>query len=416
MIISLQNVIGKGYKEFWETRKRYRIIKGGRGSKKSTTASLWYIYNMMKYKSSNTLVIRKIYKDHKDSTFAQLKWAINRLGVNKFWRAKTSPLEIIYVPTGQKILFRGLDDPLSITSITVETGYLCWVWFEEFYQINKEDDFDKVDMSVRGEVPAPLFKQITGTLNPWNEKHWIKKRFFDTDDEDVFALTTNYMCNEFLGHDDLDLFEKMKLKNPRRYRVEGLGEWGTAEGLIYDNWEEREFDINDIIKINKSIINVNGLDFGYSADPTAFISSLIDLESKTIFIYDEHYEKGMLNPDIAAMIKYKGKAKSEIIADSAEPKSIEEIRRLGITRIKPARKGRDSVINGIQFLQQFKIIVHPRCVNTILELNNYAWNNKDGKMLNQPIDEYNHLMDALRYSVEKYSTGVKKLKVLPSIY
>lgn len=410
--IVLQDIIGKGYKEFWTDRHRYRMLKGGRGSKKSTTESLWIIWNMMKYKDSNTLVVRKVFKDHKDSTYAQLNWAINRLQVSHLWYSKLSPLEIIYIPTGQKILFRGLDDPMSITSITVEHGYLCWIWFEEFYQINSEHDFNMVDMTIRGNLPEPLFKQITGTFNPWNEKHWIKERFFDKPDENTFATTTTYECNEFLGEDDIRLFEEMKIRSPRRYNVEGLGNWGVAEGLVYDNWVEEAFDVNEIIKSRPWVKSAFGLDFGYTADPTAFSCNLIDLENKILWTFDEHYQKGMLNNQIAAMIEYKGYNKEEIIADCAEPKSIEEIRRLGISRIKPARKGKDSVINGIQFIQQFKHIIHPKCTNTILEKNNYAWDVRNGKQLNVPLDEYNHLMDAERYAVEKYISKTGSIEFL----
>lgn len=413
--IVLQDIIGKGYKDFWENKQRYRMLKGGRGSKKSTTQSLYVILNMMKYKDSNTLVVRKVFKDHKDSTYAQLNWAINRLEVSHLWYAKLSPLEIIYIPTGQKILFRGLDDPMSITSITVEHGYLCWVWFEEFYQINNENDFNMVDMSIRGNLPEPLFKQITGTFNPWNERHWIKERFFDNPDNDTFVNTTTYECNEFLGPDDIRLFEEMKLRNPRRYNVEGLGNWGVAEGLVYNNWVEESFSVSDILQQRPWVKSAFGLDFGYTADPTAFSCNLIDLKNKIMWTFDEHYERGMLNDKIASMIIYKGYGKEEITADCAEPKSIEEIKRLGISRIKAARKGKDSIVNGIQFIQQFKHIIHPKCTNTILEKNNYAWDTKNGKQLNVPVDEYNHLNDAERYAVEKFA-ATKELKAVPSLY
>ena len=400
MKIDLNSIVGKGYSKFWRFEGRYRMIKGGRGSKKSTTTALNFIYRLMKYPDANLLVVRKTFNSHKDSTYAQLKWAINKLGVSKYWDCKLSPLEIRYLPTGQKILFRGLDDPMSITSITVENGYLCWVWIEEFFQVTNEDDFNKLDMSIRGEVPYPLFKQITGTFNPWNDKHWLKKRFFDNPDSNTLALTTSYKCNEFLGKDDIQLFEDMKRRNPRRYKIEGEGEWGISEGLVYDNWEERVFDYIEIAK-REGIKACFGLDFGYVADPTAFICCLVDNKNKEIYIFDEHYQKGMLNNNISEMIKYKGFAKETITADSAEPKSIEELRRLGIYNIRDAVKGPDSVINGIQFIQQFKIWVHPKCANTILELNNYAWDNgKDGKMINKPIDDYNHILDALRYALE----------------
>jgi phage terminase large subunit len=402
--INLPQIVGKGYATYWNYKGRYRVVKGGRGSKKSTTTALWIIYNMMKYPLANTLIIRRVFNTHKDSTYTQLKWASNVLKVSHLWKFSKSPLEATYIPTGQKILFRGLDDPMSITSITVEHGHLCWCWFEEAFQIMNEDDFNKVDMSIRGELPKGYFKQITLSFNPWSEKHWLKKRFFDTKDEDVLAITTNYTCNEFLGEDDKKLFEKMKLNNPRRYNIEGLGNWGIAEGLVYSNFEELDFNIEDIKK-RPNIKSAFGLDFGYTNDPTAFIASLIDLDNMEIFIFDEHYQKAMSNKDIANMIKYKGYSKERIVGDSSEPKSIDDIKRQGIYRLKGARKGKDSILNGIQYIQDFKIYVHPKCENTLIELSNYVWDTKEGNVINKPIDDYNHLMDALRYSLEDIRLG-----------
>ena len=404
MKINLPQIVGKGYATYWNYKGRYRVVKGGRGSKKSTTTALWIIYNMMKYPLANTLIIRRVFNTHKDSTYTQLKWASNILKVSHLWKFSKSPLEATYIPTGQKILFRGLDDPMSITSITVEHGHLCWCWFEEAFQIMNEDDFNKVDMSIRGELPKGYFKQITLSFNPWSEKHWLKKRFFDVKDEDVLAITTNYTCNEFLGEDDKKLFEKMKINNPRRYNIEGLGNWGIAEGLIYNNFEELDFDIEEIKK-RENIKSAFGLDFGYTNDPTAFIASLIDLDNMEIFIFDEHYQKAMSNKDIANMIKYKGYSKERIVGDSSEPKSIDDIKRQGIYRLKGARKGKDSILNGIQYIQDFKIYVHPKCENTLIELSNYVWDTKEGNVINKPIDDYNHLMDALRYSLEDIRLG-----------
>ena len=406
MKINLPDIVGKGYATYWNYKGRYRVVKGGRGSKKSTTTALWIIYNMMKYPLANTLVIRRVFNTHKDSTYTQLKWASNVLKVSHLWKFSKSPLEATYIPTGQKILFRGLDDPMSITSITVEHGHLCWCWFEEAFQVMNEDDFNKVDMSIRGELPKGYFKQITLSFNPWSEKHWLKKRFFDAEDEDVLAITTNYACNEFLGEDDKKLFEKMKINSPRRYNIEGLGNWGIAEGLIYNNFEELDFDIEEIKK-RKNIKSAFGLDFGYTNDPTAFICSLVDLDNMEIFIFDEHYQKAMSNKMIVDMIKYKGYAKERIIGDSSEPKSIDDIKKQGIYRIKGARKGKDSILNGIQYIQDFKIYVHPKCENTLIELSNYVWDTKDGNAINKPIDDYNHLMDALRYSLEDIRLGGK---------
>lgn len=398
--VNIAEIIGAGYKSFWQSQHRYLIVKGGRGSKKSTTAALKIIYTMMKQPLTNALVIRRVFNTLRDSCFQQLKWAVERLQVSHLWKFTLSPLEAVYLPTGQRILFRGLDDPMSITSITVDKGYINLVWFEEFYQVEKEDDFNKIDMSIRGEMEAGYYKQIIMTFNPWSEKHWIKRRFFDNPDSNTLALTTTYKCNEWLGPDDIALFESMKVNNPRRYRIEGEGEWGVSQGLIYTNVSEREFDILEVSK-RPGTTSIFGLDFGYTNDPTAFICGIVDEKAKELYIYDEHYEKAMTNSDIAKMIKYKGYAKEQIIADSAEPKSIEEIKRAGIPRIKAAAKGKDSILNGIQLIQDYKIIVHPKCENTLLELSNYIWDTKDGIMINKPIDDYNHLLDALRYGMER---------------
>ena len=421
---SLPKLIGKGYKQFWNHKGRYRVLKGGRGSKKSTTASFWFPYNMMKYWHSYglkpcTLVIRRYYNTHRDSTFAQLKWAINRLGVSHLWKATKSPLELTYIPSGQKIMFRGLDDPQSITSITVEDGELCWVWWEEAFQITMEDDFNKVDMSIRGEMPAPLFKQHTLTFNPWSEKIWLKKTFFDkvgTDglskDGDILALTKNYDCNEFLGDDDRRIFEKMKEENPRRYSIEGEGNWGIAEGLVFENWQELEFDVEYMKRQldredNPRYRQLHGLDFGYTNDPTAFIALLADEKEKKLFIYDEVSKTHMKNRDIHSTLKYKGFERARICADSEDPRTIDELKDLGLYRMFGAKKGKGSVKAGIQKLQDYKIYVHPSCVNTIVELSNYVWaTDKDtGKPSTDPIDEYNHLMDALRYATEELNSS-----------
>ena len=407
MKISLPKVIGKGYRKFWNFKGRYRVVKGSRASKKSKTTALWFIYNMMKYKGANTLVVRKTYRTLHDSCFTELKWAIHRLHVDEWWDIKESPLEMTYKPTGQKIYFRGLDDPLKVTSITVEFGELCWLWIEEAYEITSESDFDMLDESIRGAISSDypdLFKQITLTFNPWNEHHWMKKRFFDDPDADTLAITTNYMCNEWLDDADLRVFERMKEKNPRRYQVAGLGNWGVVDGLVYENWEERAFDVKDIVRPDTK--SAFGLDFGYTNDPTALWCGIVDEKNKEIYVFDEMYETGLTNTMIYNNIVDMGYSKEHITADSAEPKSIAELRDLGLSHIKGARKGKDSINNGIQYIQNYKIIVHPRCVNFLTEISNYTWDtDKFGKKLNQPIDDFNHLMDAMRYALEDIVKG-----------
>ena len=402
----LPDIVGRGYKTFWNFTGRYRVCKGSRASKKSKTTALNIIKRMMQYKGANTLVIRKTYRTLKDSCYTELKWAINRLGVDQWWSCKESPLEMTYLPTGQKIYFRGLDDPLKVTSITVETGCLCWGWIEEAYEIMNEADFDMLDESIRGEVPDGLFKQWTLTFNPWNEHHWIKKRFFDCDpDPDILAMTTNYMCNEWLDKADLKVFETMQKNNPRRYAVAGLGGWGIVDGLVYENWREEAFTLEQV----KNYKSAFGLDFGYTNDPSAFFVGFLDLEGKKLYVYDEFYEKALSNKKIADRIDRLGYRKEKITADSAEPKSIDELNTLGL-RVSGAKKGKDSILNGIQWIQDLEIIIHPRCVNFITEISNYTWDtDKFGNKLNKPIDDFNHLMDAMRYALESFIIGNKWL-------
>lgn len=398
--VKLPEVVGKGYATFWNFKGRYRVCKGSRASKKSKTTALWYIVNMMKYRKANLLVVRKSYRTLKDSCFTELQWAIHRLGVDEFWEYRLNPLEIRYKPTGQKIYFRGLDDPLKVTSITVDVGHLCWLWIEEAYEIGKEADFDMLDESIRGQVDGDLFKQITITFNPWNERHWLKRRFFDTEDPDILAITTNYMCNEWLDKADFAVFERMKQYNPRRYNVAGLGNWGVIDGVVYEKWKEEAFSLKDLPQDAQPAF---GLDFGYTNDPTALFCGYVSIEQKRLFVWDELYKKGLSNKAIYDEIQKLGYTKERITADCAEPKSIDELKGLGIRRIEGAKKGKDSVNNGIQWIQDLEIIIHPRCVNFLLEISLYSWKkDKFGKALNDPEDDNNHLMDAMRYGLEKY--------------
>lgn len=214
------------------------------------------------------------------------------------------------------------------------------------------------------------------------------------------------MCNEWLDKSDLRVFETMRINNPKRYKVAGLGEWGIVDGLVYDNWVEQSFDLNEVLKIS-GIQSAFGLDFGYTNDPSALFCGLIDNANKIIYVFDEMYQKSMSNEDIYNEILKQGYAKERIIADSAEPKSIDRLRVLGLYRIRGARKGRDSVNNGIDYIQGFKIVIHPKCVNFLIEISNYTWDvdKRTGQKINKPIDDFNHLMDAMRYALEGFIRG-----------
>ena len=204
-ILDFKQIIGHNYGDFVNTRKRYRVCKGSRGSKKSKTTALDMIRKLKKYPESNGLCVRRYGNTLRDSVYSDLKWAIHKLKMDDEFDCTVSPMQIVHKYTGQKILFRGLDDGLKITSISVDYGVLCWVWIEEAYEISNEDDFNKLDMSIRGEVPDGYFKQITLTFNPWSATSWLKARFFDEYDEDTFVKTTTWECNEWLDEADKKL-------------------------------------------------------------------------------------------------------------------------------------------------------------------------------------------------------------------
>lgn len=403
MKLSLQEVIGKGYVDFWNTKKRYRVLKGSRGSKKSKTTALNMIYRLFEYKEANCLCVRRYSNTLRDSVYSDLKWAIHKLNMDAFFDWTVSPMQITRKSTGQKILFRGLDDGLKITSISVDKGYLCFVWIEEAFEIG-EEDFNKLDMSIRGEVPDKYFKQITLTFNPWSATSWLKSRFFDKKDDDIFTKTTTWQCNEWLDESDRNIFLKMKSDNPRRYRIEGDGDWGIAEGIIYTNVKFESFDVEEI-RTKENIKASFGLDFGFT-DPNAFVCLFIDNKDMKIYVFDEWYKTGVTNKKIAQVIKDKGYGGQRIICDCAEPKSIVELQEEGI-KAEPSRKGKDSVNHGIQLIQNYEIIVHDRnCPEFKKEIQNYCWaKDKDGKPTGKPDHEFSHGMDAMRYGAGKVLVG-----------
>ena len=404
VIVDLPKMVGGGYGEFWRSKNFYRVVKGSRGSKKSKTTALNFITRLLKYPWANLLVVRRYSNTNKQSTYTDFKWACNQLKVAHLFKFNESLPEITIKKTGQKILFRGLDDELKITSITVDVGSLCWAWFEEAYQIETEDKFSTVVESIRGSLDVPdFFKQITVTFNPWNERHWLKRVFFDTDTQraDTLALTTTYKCNEWLDEIDRQRYEDLYSTNPRRARIVCDGEWGVAEGLVFENTRVEDFDVQKTIQRVKE--TTAGVDFGFTQDPTTLICVAVDFENKRLYLYNEHYQKAMLTDDIVKMLKDKGMQHSYISADSAENRLIAEIRSKGISRIVPSLKGKGSIMQGIQFMQGFQIIIHPSCEHTIEEFNTYTFKqDKEGNWLNEPIDANNHIIDAVRYSLERY--------------
>ena len=400
--VSLSEVVGKGYTEFFNTKKTYVVCKGSRGSKKSKSAALYHIYAMMKYPLSNTLVVRKVERTLRDSCYSDLKWAIERLGVSHLWQCTTSPLEITYKPTGQKIIFRGLDSPFKITSISVPHGVLNFLWIEEAYEILKEDEFNTIDESIRGKLPDGYFKRVTITFNPWSEMHWLKRRFFDVPLDNVLAMTTTYRCNEWLSETDIAMYEDIRRRSPSRARIACDGEWGVAEGLVFDNWR-----VEDLSEQIPRFDNIRaGMDFGYASDPNALVKLHIDNKRKTIYVFDEYYQAGMTDAELLRVCKdFFGTL--YVTCDSADPKTIDYLAANGI-RAVGAVKGADSILRGIRWLQGFDIVIDKKCVNFIREISQYAWEkDKYDNIMAKPVDANQHLLDSTRYACESDMLGAE---------
>ncbi len=399
-MVDVRAVVGGGYDAFWAFRGRYRVVKGGRASKKSKTTALNFIVRMMRYPDANLLVVRKVFRTLKDSCYAELKWAIGRLGVSAFWDCRESPLELVYRPTGQKILFRGLDDAMKITSITVNVGQLCWLWVEEAYELGCEADFNLLDESIRGHVEPPLFKQVTLTFNPWHARHWLKARFFDPPPSaDLLALTTTYADNEFLDAADKRLFDDMKTRDPARWRVAACGEWGAAEGLVFHNLRLQSLD--DAL-VNGLERRLHGLDWGYFPDPTAYVGCHYDASRRVLTVFDEWVQTRASAREVYDALTTRGVLHDEpLICDNSDRRSIADLRELGLYGALAASKGPGSLRYSMQWLQGLAaIVIDPlRTPKTAAEMSQYEYQ-KDAEGGYEPgyPDRDNHCIDAVRYA------------------
>lgn len=411
--IHLPDIVGKGYASFWNSKKRYRILKGGRGSKKSVTTALWFIYNIMKHSKANAVVVRKTFNTHKDSTFAQLKWAAKRLGVYDKWRFTLSPLECTYLPTGQKILFRGFDDPLKLTSITVHTGVLCWAWMEEAYELEDEADFDTFDESIRGEMPEGLWKQVTLTYNPWVNSHWTKVRYWDNEHPDTFRLTTTYKCNEWLDEQDRKKIEDLEFTNPDRYKVVGLGEYGIPGGTYFDEFRT-DIHVIEPFAIPPTWRRYITLDYGLDMLAAYWIA--VDTRQKA-YIYKELYQPGLIISDAAKAIK---KLKTEeIYRISAPPdlwnrrqetgKSAADLfRDNGLVLVKANNERVQGWYNLKEWLKPYEdeqgiktanLVIFKNCTNLIRTLPALQRDERDPNDVATEPHELTHGPDAIRYFI-----------------
>ncbi len=379
---------------------RYEVYYGGAGSGKSVFIAQKLIVKACQ-SERKILVIRKFGTSVRDSTFELIISILKQWKIYEYCKINQSTFTIT-LPNDSVFLFKGLDDPEKIKSITNVTD----IWCEEANELSDEE-FTQLDFRVRTKKPN---LQLFVSFNPVSKVNWVYKRWFDegvTIKDNTFILHTTYKDNPYLPEEYTQSLETTIETNPTYYRIYALGEFCSLEKLVYTNWEIKEFNHNDI----KGDLLV-GLDFGFSNDTAALIASVLDEENKAIYVFQEWGDTNKTNQELASIIKSLGFSKSTIIADSAEPKSIEELKRDGIYRIKESVKGKDSILHGIQKIQQYKLIVHPSCIKTITELENYSWqkDKKTNEYINKPIDMFNHFLDALRYSLQ--SAGKSKLKTI----
>jgi phage terminase large subunit len=389
------------YPHLTDYEKRYELYYGGSGSGKSVFVCQKLLLKAISSKRK-VLIIRKVANTLKDSVFQLVIDMLHKWGLYSQCRINLSTFTIT-LPNNSILLFKGLEDQERIKSITGITD----IWCEEITELT-EEDYTQLDLRLRAMEPH---LQLIGSFNPISRAHWIFKRWFAEDavyDRDnTMILRTTYKHNRFLPQSYIDALEAKIHTNPVWYRIYVLGEFASLDKLIFNNWRQEEFNHADI----KGQL-LCGLDFGFVNDLTAFTASILVEEEKKIYVFKEWGDTNKTNNEIAAIIASLGFGKSVIVADSSEPKSIEELKRNGITRIKGAVKGKDSILHGIQQLQQYTIIIHPSCSGIITEFENYAWqkDKKSGEYINTPIDCFNHFCDSLRYSLQCVKTN--KLKTL----
>lgn len=373
-------------------KTRHEVYYGGSGSGKSHFIAQKLVIKALSSKRK-VLVTRKVGNTLRDSCWQLIIDTLQQFQL--YSKCKINKTEMkIELPNGSLFLFKGLDDNERIKSITGITD----IWLEECTEFTV-DDYTQLNLRLRAKYP---YCQMFLSFNPISKQNWVYKYLgFDTGKipKDTMILKTTYKDNRFLPQDYIQTLENMKETNPTYYKIYVEGDFATLDKLVYQHIVE-EFDYQELIA--KGHTPIFGLDFGYIADESAFICAIVDDVDKKLYIFDEHYQKAMLNNEIAGMIISKGYSKEIIIADSAEPKSIQEIKNHNIPRIKKCYKGKGSILQGIQKIQQYQIIVHPKCENTIIELQNYSWkkNKQTNEYTNEPIDTYNHLMDALRYAIQ----------------
>jgi phage terminase large subunit len=399
------------FKEVDRSNKRYIVMKGSAGSGKSVDTAQNYILRLMKDKGRNLVCIRKSDITNRDSTFAELTGAIYRMfgdKADRYWQINMSPLKLTCKANGNQIIFRGMNDDKQrekLKSITFQKGKLTDVWCEEATELTQAD-VEIIDDRLRGELPEGQFYQIRLTFNPVNKNHWIKKVFWDIPDANTMCHHSTYEMNRFIDDAYRQRMERRKLVDPEGYRIYGLGEWGEIGGLILHNWEIKEISQNPVDYDDFA----NGQDFGFNH---ANVILPVGIKDDDLYITKELYEFEKDTNELIGIAERIGIDKrKQMWCDSAEPDRIKMWQKAGF-RAKGVDKGGSagSVKAQIDWLKQRKIYVHPSCVNTIKELQQWKWkkDDKTGEYIDDPVPFQDDAMAALRYSVEGWRKKKKWL-------
>ena len=400
--VRLSEHLGESYKSFardvFQHKHTYYDLSGGRGSLKSSTISLLVPLILLQYPNAHALVLRKVGNTIRDSVYAQYVWAIGELGMAEYWEAKVSPMELIYKPTGQKIMFRGADDPMKIKSIKVPFGYIAVTHFEEKDQFAGRREIRTILQStMRG---GSIFWNFESYNPPISRDNWAN---IDSLEErpDRLCHKSTYLeaPKEWLGEQFLAEADYLKETDFRTYQHEYLGIPVGTGGNVFDNLELREISDEEIKRFDRIYM---GVDWGWYPDPFAFIRLHYDRARETIYFIDEIYKNKLTNDASAAIIKNRKYTDAYITCDSAEPKSAADFMSLGLPA-KLAMKGPGSVEYGMKWLQKRKIVIdRNRTPNAYAEFVNYEYDrNKDGEILSGYPDANNHLIDATRYALER---------------
>lgn len=389
------------FREADRSAKRYIVMKGSAGSGKSVDTAQHYILRLMRDPGRNLVAMRKSDITNRDSTFAELTAAIYRMfgdQADRYWRINKSPLQLTCRHNGNKIIFRGMNDDKQrekLKSITFQKGKLTDVWLEEATEFTQAD-VEIIDDRLRGELPPGQFYQIRMTFNPVSSSHWIKKVFFDLPDQNVFTHHSTYRDNRFIDAAYRARMDRRRLVDPEGYKIYGLGEWGESGGLILSNYVVEEFDTSP----ERFDYMVNSQDFGYNH---ADCIGEVGFKDGDLYLCKELYVFEKDTAEIIELANARGFCKSlRMWCDSAEPDRIKMWRKAGY-RAQSVKKGPGSVKAQIDHLKQLRIHIHPSCVNTIKEIQQWKWqkDERTGQYLDEPVNFFDDAMAMLRYSIEQ---------------